>query len=51
MRAVRVNKTKLTLGNAFIIVYFALLGKKESKYDKRTLFSNFSRRVDLSLNP
>ena len=51
MRTLRVNKTKLSSGNAFIVDYFALGGKKESKYDERTHFWSFLRSTDLSLNP
>ena len=36
MCALRVNETKLTSGNAFIVDLFPLGGEKESKYDERT---------------
>ena len=38
MRSLRVNETKLTLRNAFILDLFALGGEKESKYNERTPF-------------
>ena len=37
MWVLRVNETKLTLRNAFILDHFALGGEKKSKYDERTL--------------
>ena len=49
MRSLRVNETKLTLRNDFILDLFALGGKKESEYDKRTLFE--TQKLDLSINP
>ena len=43
MRALRVNETKLTSGNAFIVDLFALGGeKKKSKYDQRIVFGGLS---------
>ena len=38
MPSLRVNETKLTLRNAFILDLFALGGEKESKYNERTPF-------------
>ena len=38
MRNLKVNETKLTLGNVFILDLFALGGEKESKYNERTPF-------------
>ena len=38
MRSLRVNETKFTLRNAFILDLFVLRGEKESKYNERTLF-------------
>ena len=38
VRSLRVNETKLTLRNAFILDLFALGGEKESKYNERTPF-------------
>ena len=35
---IRVNETKLTLGNAFILDLFALGGENESKYNARNPF-------------
>ena len=46
-RALRFNKAKIILGNAFC---FALGGKKESKYVERTLFWSSSGNIDFSLN-
>ena len=45
------NKTKLTAGNAFIVNYFALGGKKESKCVERTFLWSSMGSVDLPLNP
>ena len=36
MPSLRVNETKLTLRNAFILDLFALGGEKESKYNEKT---------------
>ena len=36
MPSLRVNETKLTLRNAFILDLFALGGEKELKYNERT---------------
>ena len=38
MRAVRVNETKLTPRNAFIVNLLALQSENKSKYDQNTLF-------------
>ena len=38
MRNLKVNETKFTLRNIFILDLFALEGEKESKYDVRILF-------------
>ena len=38
VRSLKVNETKLTLRNVFILDLFALGGEKESKYNERTLF-------------
>ena len=38
VHARRVNETKVTLRNAFIVNLFASRSDKESKNDKRTLF-------------
>ena len=38
MPSLRVNETKLTLRNAFVLDLFALGGEKESKYNERTPF-------------
>ena len=39
MCAVKVNETKLTTRSVFIVDLVVLGGKKESKYGKRTFFS------------
>ena len=51
MRSLRVNETKLTLRNAFILDLFALRGEKESKYNEWTLFWGSLQKFDLSVNP
>ena len=51
MRSLRVNETKLTLRNAFILDLFALGGGKESKYNERTLFWGSIQKLDLTANP
>ena len=38
MRVLRVNETKVTSGNAFIVHLFTLGGNEESKYDKKASF-------------
>ena len=38
MRAVRVNETKLTSRNAFIVNLLALQNENKAKYDQNTLF-------------
>ena len=48
---VPVKEAKLILRNAFILDCFAFGGKKESKYDKRTLFQGSLQKLDLSVNP
>ena len=49
MRVLRVNETKPPSRNAFIVDLFALESQKGSRNDERTLFSDFSRSLDLSL--
>ena len=51
VRSLRVNKTKLTLRNPFILDLFALGGAKESKYNKKTPFWGSLQKLDLSVNP
>ena len=51
VRAPRVNETKLPLESAFIGDISALIGEKESKYHKRSLFCSFPMKRDLSLSP
>ena len=51
MRALRVNETKVTLRNAFIDNIFALESEKQSKNDERTLFGDYPKILDLSVNP
>ena len=51
MQSLRVNETKLTLRNAFILDAFALGGEKESKYNESTLFWGSVQKLDLSVNP
>ena len=51
MRSLRVNETKLTLGNAFILNHVALGREKESKYNERVLFWGSLQKPDLSVNP
>ena len=50
MRALRVNETKLTSRNAFIVNIFALESEKEPKNDEKTLFWDSLQSLDLSLN-
>ena len=38
MQSLKVNETKLTLRNVFILDLFALGDEKESEYNKRTTF-------------
>ena len=52
MRSLKVNQTKLTLRNVFILDLFALEGEKESKYNEMILFCGsvqktlaFKRRI------
>ena len=52
MQSLKVNETKLTLRNVFILDLFALGGEKESKYNERTPCSGsmekplaFERRI------
>ena len=49
--ALRVNETKLTSRNAFILDLFALGVEKRSRYDERTLFQVSLQKLDLFLNP
>ena len=51
MQSLRVNETKLTLSNAFILDLFALGGEKESKYNEKTPFWDSLQKLDLSVNP
>ena len=44
MRSLKVNETKLTLRNVFILDLFALEGEKESKYNERTPFLGFVQK-------
>ena len=46
-----VNENKHISENAFIIDLSALLGKKKSKYYKKTLFCGSPLKLDLLLNP
>ena len=41
MRALRVNKTKVTSRNTFIDKLFALESERESKNDEKSLFRDF----------
>ena len=41
MRALRVNKTKVTSRNTFIDNLFALESERESKNDEKSLFRDF----------
>ena len=50
MRALRVNETKLTSRNAFIVNIFALESEKEPKNDEKTLFWDSLQSLDLSLD-
>ena len=52
MRALRVNETKLTSGNAFIVDLFALGGEKKNQNMTKELFLGGSlRNLELFLNP
>ena len=51
MRTLRVNETKFTPRNAFILRLFALGGEKESKYDQRTYFWDSLQKLELAVNP
>ena len=51
MHTLKVNESKVTLRNTFIVNLFALKSEKESKNEERTLFWDFSQILDLSLNP
>ena len=52
MWSLRVNETKLTLRNDFILDHhFELGGEKESNYKERTLLWGFLQKLDLSVNP
>ena len=48
--AVRVNETKLTSRNVFIVNLLALGSEKESENDQMALFWDCTRALDLSLN-
>ena len=52
MRAVRVNETKVTSRNAFLVNLFALVSEKESQNDndEKTLVRDYLWSLDLSLN-
>ena len=50
VRDLRVNETKLTSRNTFIVILFALESKKVSKNEKSTLFWDYPRSLDLSVN-
>ena len=49
MHGLKVNKTKLTSKNTFIVNLFALENEKQSKKDERTLFWDSLQRLDLSI--
>ena len=51
MPRLRVNETKITLRNAFILDLFTLGGEKESKYNEKTPFWGSLQKLDLSVNP
>ena len=51
VRSLKVNETKLTLRNVFILDLFALGGEKESKYNEKTPFWGSLQKLDLSVNP
>ena len=44
MQSLKVNETKLTLRNVFILDLFALGGEKESKYNERTPFRGYVQK-------
>ena len=44
MQSLKVNETKLTLGNVFILDLFALGGEKESKYNEGTPFWGYVQK-------
>ena len=50
MHALRVNETKVTSRNAFIVNLFALESEKE-KNEERTFFQDCLQILDLSFNP
>ena len=45
MQSLKVNETKLTLGNVFILDLFALGGEKESKYNEGTPFWGYVQKT------
>ena len=45
MRSLKVNETKSTLRNIFILDLFALEGEKESKYNERIPFWDFVKKT------
>ena len=49
--ALRVNETKVTLINNFIDNLFTIKRKKESKNDRKALFRDYPRILDLDVNP
>ena len=51
VRTLRVNETKVTSINNFIDNLFTIKSKKESKNDRRALFRDYLRILDLDVNP
>ena len=51
LHAPRVNETKVTSRNAFIVIFFVLESGKESKNKEKTLFWDYPWILDLSVNP
>ena len=49
--ALRVNEIKVTSRNAFIVNFCALKSEKKSKNVEKTLFRDFPRILNLSVNP
>ena len=50
MRAVRVNETKLDSGTTLLDDLSAVVGEKESKYDKGTVFWGSPQSLNYSLS-
>ena len=50
VHVLRVNETKLTSRNAFILHLFALGGENEPKFGERSLFWSFLQKLALSVN-